>query len=115
MPGTPSRFLDAVPPGIVEDRRTGGLFGSEWVRERPRRPKYAQAAAEHEPEMESQDSPRYVKGERVHHRKFGPGTVRAVGGQGRELKVAVQFDDEEIGEKQLLVAYAGLQRALEGA
>jgi DNA helicase-2/ATP-dependent DNA helicase PcrA len=117
MPGTPSRFLDAIPPGIVEDRRTGGVFGSEWARQRPRRPAFGPSftPAEHEPELESQDSPRYVKGERVHHRKFGPGTVRAVAGHGRELKVTVTFDDDEVGERQLLVAYAGLQRALEGA
>jgi hypothetical protein len=38
-----------------------------------------------------------------------------VAGHGRELKVTVTFDDDEVGERQLLVAYAGLQRALEGA
>jgi DNA helicase-2/ATP-dependent DNA helicase PcrA len=62
------------------------------------------------PAEESQDAPRYVQGERVRHRKFGGGIVRAVAGQGKGLKVTVEFDDQEIGTKQLLVAYAGLER-----
>jgi hypothetical protein len=67
-----------------------------------------------EPEA-SQDTPRYVKGERVRHRRFGSGTIRGLSGVGRDLKVLVVFDDAEIGEKQLLVAYAGLEREWESA
>ncbi|HEU4955276.1 MAG TPA: hypothetical protein VFT28_11900, partial [Gemmatimonadales bacterium] len=63
----------------------------------------------------SQDTPRYVKGERVRHRRFGSGTIRGLSGVGRDLKVSVVFDDAEIGEKQLLVAYAGLEREWESA
>jgi hypothetical protein len=33
-----------------------------------------------------------------------------VEGRGRELKVAVEFDDEAVGLKQLLAAYAALER-----
>jgi DNA helicase-2/ATP-dependent DNA helicase PcrA len=65
--------------------------------------------------MESQVQPRYVKGERVTHRKFGPGIIRALTGHGRDLRVMVEFDDSEIGTKQLLVAYAGLEKDWEGA
>jgi DNA helicase-2/ATP-dependent DNA helicase PcrA len=63
----------------------------------------------------SQDAPRYVKGERVRHRRFGSGTIRGLSGVGRDLKVSVVFDDAEVGEKQLLVAYAGLEREWESA
>jgi len=66
------------------------------------------------PEDGSQDAPRYVKGERVRHRKFGGGVVRAVSGEGRELRVSVDFDDPDIGTKQLLVTYAGLERDWQG-
>jgi DNA helicase-2/ATP-dependent DNA helicase PcrA len=66
-------------------------------------------------EEASQDTPRYVKGERVRHRRFGSGTIRGLNGTGRDLKVTVQFDDEEHGLKQLLVAYAGLERDWESA
>ena len=72
----------------------------------PRRPAEEEA---------SQDSPRYVKGERVRHRRFGSGTIRGLTGAGRDLKVSVAFDDDEVGVKQLLVAYAGLEREWESA
>ena len=66
-------------------------------------------------EEASQDAPRYVKGERVRHRRFGGGTITGLAGTGRDMKVAVAFDDTTIGTKQLLVAYAGLERDWEGA
>ena len=64
---------------------------------------------------ENQDAPRFVKGERVRHRRFGSGAILGLTGAGKDLKVAVAFDDPEIGTKQLLVAYAGLERDWEGA
>jgi len=67
------------------------------------------------PEEASQDTPRYVKGERVRHRRFGSGTIQGLMGTGRDLKVSVIFDDQEVGVKQLLVAYAGLERDWESA
>jgi DNA helicase-2/ATP-dependent DNA helicase PcrA len=116
MPGMPSRFIEAVPPGIVEERRTSGVFGGEWRRTRPvRESSWFPDPVESQPELESQDTPRFVKGERVYHRKFGPGVIRAVTGSGRELKVTVEFEDGEMGTKHLLVAFAGLQRAIDGA
>jgi DNA helicase-2/ATP-dependent DNA helicase PcrA len=63
----------------------------------------------------SQDTPRYVKGERVRHRRFGSGTIQGLTGTGRDLKVTVSFDDEAVGVKQLLVAFAGLEREWESA
>ncbi|MBL8987329.1 MAG: hypothetical protein JNJ80_13750, partial [Gemmatimonadetes bacterium] len=66
------------------------------------------------PEEVSQDAPRYVKGERVRHRRFGSGTIQGLSGAGKDLKVTVAFDGD-VGIKQLLVAYAGLERDWEGA
>jgi DNA helicase-2/ATP-dependent DNA helicase PcrA len=105
----PSRFLDAVPPHVVKERSTTPLW------ERSPRARRATPARRALPEIEfpeevSQDAPRYVPGERVRHRKFGGGVVRAVAGQGKSLKVTVAFDDQDIGTKHLLVAYAGLER-----
>jgi DNA helicase-2/ATP-dependent DNA helicase PcrA len=68
-----------------------------------------------EPSEANQDTPRYVRGERVRHRRFGSGTIQGLVGTGRDLKVSVAFDDEEVGVKQLLVAYAGLERDWESA
>jgi len=118
----PSRFLDALPPEVVEERSTTPswkpLRGSGAMPPRPSRPRGA-AARRLPPDIEfpddvSQDAPRYVKGERVRHRKFGGGIVRAVSGEGRDLRVSVDFDDPDIGTKQLLAAYAGLERDWEG-
>jgi DNA helicase-2/ATP-dependent DNA helicase PcrA len=131
-PGIASRFLRAIPPGIIEERRTTSLWapdrsgtagrrsgGGGWGRrgyggfdaDAPptRRPA---VPPDDEP---SQDAPRYVKGERVRHRRFGGGTIQGLTGTGRDLKVTVAFDDEEVGVKQLLVAYAGLEREWESA
>jgi len=117
----PSRFLDALPPHVVEERSTTPswqpLRGSGAMPPRPSRPRGAAARRLPDigfPEAVSQDAPRYKKGERVRHRKFGGGIVRAVSGEGRDLRVSVDFDDPDIGTKQLLVAYAGLERDWEG-
>ena len=129
-PGIASRFLGSIPPGIIEERRTTSLWAPDWGGTSGRRfegrfgrgdssavssalPSFRPAAIP--PEDASQDSPRYVKGERVRHRRFGSGTIRGLTGTGRDLKVSVAFDDEEIGIKQLLVAYAGLEREWESA
>ncbi|HEY9506435.1 MAG TPA: UvrD-helicase domain-containing protein [Gemmatimonadales bacterium] len=135
-PGIPSRFLKALPPNIVEERRTTSLWAPDWggkavgryggrgrydgrsasAHVPPYRPGASPPAALPPGEAESsQDTPRYVKGERVRHRRFGSGTIRGLSGVGRDLKVSVVFDDAEVGEKQLLVAYAGLERDWESA
>jgi DNA helicase-2/ATP-dependent DNA helicase PcrA len=130
-PGIVSRFLKAIPPGIIEERRTTSLWAPSWGDQRGSRTAgqgqygrfrssgtFGTAAslphgpAEDEP---SQDKPRFVKGERVRHRRFGGGTIQGLVGTGRDLKVSVAFDDEEVGVKQLLVAYAGLEREWESA
>jgi DNA helicase II / ATP-dependent DNA helicase PcrA len=50
-----------------------------------------------------------LAGARVKHRKFGVGTVAEVTGSGRDMKVRIDFDDEEIGRKTLVVAQANLE------
>jgi DNA helicase-2/ATP-dependent DNA helicase PcrA len=106
----PSRFLDALPPDAVAERSTTPFWDRPERRGRGGRPVPRFRREEEPVEDVSQDRPRYVKGERVRHRKFGLGVVTAVSGRGRELKVTVTFDDGEVGTKQLLVAYAGLER-----
>ncbi len=64
-------------------------------------------------EDESQDTPRLAPGERVKHPRFGSGTIVELSGTGRDTKVTVDFDDDEVGRKRLVVAFAGLQPGLE--
>ncbi|HEY4131830.1 MAG TPA: UvrD-helicase domain-containing protein, partial [Gemmatimonadaceae bacterium] len=61
-------------------------------------------------EEESQDAAVYAIGARVKHRKFGSGTIAELSGSGRDAKVKVDFDDEEIGRKTLVIAQANLER-----
>jgi DNA helicase-2/ATP-dependent DNA helicase PcrA len=124
----PSRFLRALPPQIVDERRTTSLWAPDWGGGRTERRKDGTGRGARgsgivqslrpsvaPSEEVSQDAPRYVKGERVRHRRFGSGTIQGLTGTGRDLKVSVAFDDEEVGVKQLLVAYAGLEREWESA
>jgi DNA helicase-2/ATP-dependent DNA helicase PcrA len=110
----PSRFLESVPPGVIEEKSTSVRWDRP-VRARPSGPTTRAGDVVWEEEEPSQDAPRYANGERVRHRKFGAGVVRAVAGSGRALKVTVEFDAPDIGTKQLLVAYAGLEREWESA
>ncbi len=66
-----------------------------------------------EPEDESQDAPSFTIGERVRHAKFGSGTIAELTGSGRDAKVRIDFDDEAIGRKTLVVAQAKLERGWE--
>lgn len=112
LPGRPSRFLAALPPAVVEERRTSGVFGGERLR-RPAGQNLWATALWDEPldaAEESQLTPRFVKGERVVHPHFGAGVIQALSGHGRGLKVVIAFDDADVGTKQLLVAYAALER-----
>ncbi len=133
-PGMASRFLKAVPAALIREERTSSMFTVSSYRGRyggkPGRGYGAPASSGYEnfsdeapsyrastvpAEEASQDAPRYVRGERVKHRRFGSGTIKGLVGAGRDLKVEIVFDDDEAGTKQLLVAYAGLERDWEGA
>jgi DNA helicase-2/ATP-dependent DNA helicase PcrA len=104
---------------------TSARFGessgrSEWFGDRPtpseRRPgtPVTRATPRSVPvEEESQDTPIFVPGVRVRHAKFGDGIIAELSGVGRDAKVTIDFDDESIGRKRLVVAYAGLERGVE--
>jgi len=61
-------------------------------------------------EDESQDAAVFAIGARVRHRKFGTGTIAELSGGGRDAKVKIDFDDEAIGRKTLVIAQANLER-----
>jgi DNA helicase-2/ATP-dependent DNA helicase PcrA len=117
LPAFPSRFLADVPPALTEERVTRPSWGiAREPRHAPmqrRAPLALTAEVEEAYPDASDDAPRYAVGERVKHRRFGAGTIRTVAGRGRDLKVAVEFDDETVGLKQLLAMYAGLEREWE--
>ena len=119
MPSMRSSFVAEIPASLVRDRATIKLRGSAQQWERPsaaeRRPGMPVGWSRPAPFLQrdedvSQDSPRFVKGERVKHARFGSGTIYELSGVGKETKVTVDFDDEAIGRKRLVVAFAGLER-----
>jgi DNA helicase-2/ATP-dependent DNA helicase PcrA len=117
-PGVASRFLRALPPGLVEEKRTSSLWAPPLTiagRDRWRGGRVRDRAAGFPAAAEdlNQDVPRLVKGERVRHRRFGSGTIVGLLGAGKDLKVEVRFDTPEVGVKRLLAAYASLERAWE--
>ena len=61
----------------------------------------------------SQDAAYIAVGARVRHRKFGSGTIAELAGSGRDLKAKIDFDDETIGRKTLVVAQANLEQAID--
>lgn len=167
MMSQPSRFLRAIPPGLVEKNRTqrqrsegrsayssgvgsssrvsggseswgrssfnsgggaggGGKYGSAagyGGREVPfgkatgslsgSRSQPRSARPEVDAEDESQDAAVLRIGERVKHAKFGSGTIAELTGSGKDAKVRIDFDDEEIGRKTLVIAQAKLERGWE--
>jgi DNA helicase-2/ATP-dependent DNA helicase PcrA len=116
----PSSFLQPIPPALVTQRASFKLRGSTRAV-----PTFSQSPSSRRPGQmvdrswvyseadASQDAPRFVKGERVKHARFGSGTVTELSGVARDMKVTVAFDDETIGSKRLVVQYAGLERGFE--
>ena len=113
-----SRFLKEIPGGMLEERATmrARAQGRKSWGETTRRktfevPEWRSAkSAAREWEVESQDQPSYVPGERVKHASFGTGTIVEVSGIGRDVKATIAFDDETVGQKTIKLAYTTLER-----
>jgi DNA helicase-2/ATP-dependent DNA helicase PcrA len=111
-----SSFLKGQPQGLWRDKptirfRAAAQADSAIAWSPARRPTYGIPAGRTIDRTEdfSQDGPSITLGSRVKHASFGAGTISNVSGIGRDAKVTVDFDDENIGRKRLVLAYAGLQ------
>jgi DNA helicase-2/ATP-dependent DNA helicase PcrA len=112
--GSASGFAAGAP------RRASGPYGSNAYGDRAPNVPFATRPAGGfstpnrrdvpQPEDESQDAPAYRPGERVKHARFGSGTIAEITGSGRDTKVRIDFDDEEIGRKTLVLAQAKLEK-----
>ena len=116
LPSLPSSFLAPIPREMLEERSTIRLraTGRSVLLTTPsaRRPgtPVRRASADDIDVSSSQVAPSFIKGARVRHPRFGSGTIAELGGVGRDTKVTIDFDDEAIGRKRLVIAYAGLER-----
>ncbi|MBI4543624.1 MAG: UvrD-helicase domain-containing protein [Gemmatimonadetes bacterium] len=118
----PSSFLEPIPEALLERQETPALArlragqSGGWRRElRGRRSRAGGARGDGMGELvvdyaDTQDAPRFVKGERVRHPHFGRGTIRELSGLGSDLKAVIEF--EGYGRKKVFVRYANLQKEL---
>jgi DNA helicase-2/ATP-dependent DNA helicase PcrA len=95
---SPATFEDDSFPTVPAARRRAGTPVAA--------PSFGRSV---DPEDESQVATSIAVGARVRHRKFGAGTVAEIAGAGRETKVKIDFDDEAVGRKTLVVAQANLE------
>jgi len=92
----PSRFINEIPPELLEEIRPRLAISRPHV---PTRPALTNAVS-------GQDWP-FSLGQAVLHPKFGEGTVLAFEGSGEHTRVQVNFHDA--GAKWMVMAYAKLQ------
>jgi len=95
----PSRFIDELPSGLVEEVRPRMATSRPWHSAQPSRRKSSSAL--------SDSSWPFKLGQAVLHPKFGEGTVLGFEGSGEHSRVQVNFAD--VGSKWLVLAYANLQ------
>jgi DNA helicase-2/ATP-dependent DNA helicase PcrA len=101
----PSRFLDEIPPDVIEWRNEGGNSFTPSTSLRTTR-----TASAPPPRATGKKSSAMVLsvGERVSHDTFGLGTVVAVAGEGDKSEATIDFGD--YGQKRLLLRYAPVEK-----
>jgi DNA helicase-2/ATP-dependent DNA helicase PcrA len=115
----PSRFLQEVPPELLEPVSSGVLSWkarTEWDNalnsvssvERYLR-EHRMRGASGGSEGRSASNSHWRIGSKVRHSKFGMGTILAAEGEGEETKLTVSFPG--YGQKKFMTKYAGLEKA----
>ena len=101
----PSRFLDEIPPDVIEWRNEGGSSFTPSTSLRN-----ARTASAPPPRATGKKSSAMVLtvGERVSNDTFGLGTVVAVAGEGDKSEATIDFGD--YGQKRLLLRYAPVEK-----
>lgn len=107
--GSLSSFISAIPDKLLEYRKSNWLSPGLYSKPIAMQNRGYKISHEQDEAFDmNQDSPGFVLGERVMHHTFGSGAVMEISGFGRDMKVKVRFDD--VGEKNLLLRYAGLEK-----
>jgi DNA helicase-2/ATP-dependent DNA helicase PcrA len=110
-PSIPSRFLDEVPPELVEvedlteNAPRRGASAPLLRRERSFFPDYENESQERVEEFAAEVL--FRKGDRVRHGAWGDGTVTGVEGRGEETRISVAFAAGF--RKKIMVRYASLE------
>ena len=104
----PSRFLDEIPPEVLEVRDRWGSHGYGGLPTEEENLAVCSGDPSGRPYSDEAFVDRLYPGARVRHPDFGVGVIRERSGSGDDLKVVVQFNG--VGEKKLLVKYAQLEQ-----
>ena len=102
---TPSRFVDEMPAGALEERMERGERSSVRFAPPPPAPRFSRV----EPEDESQEPQPLGRGRRVRHPRYGYGVILAQEGSGDDTRLTVYFD--RAGKKKFVARYADLTPA----
>ena len=119
MYGKPSRFVDEIPPELVEEvevrpQRTAG-YGQQTSWQRGGTVAWQQGTPQRESKRVSAPSPAFASkpspapefraGMQVKHKAFGLGVVREATPMGGDLLLRIEF--EKVGEKLMMAKTAG--------
>ncbi|MBA2686685.1 MAG: UvrD-helicase domain-containing protein [Gemmatimonadaceae bacterium] len=141
MISIPSRFLKEIPAELLEEKQTMRLRTSgrnahrdtfDWgassgatsgyrtsSRKQYEVPAYKMAQGwrqlpARDPDIDaSQDEPLFVIGERVKHPKFGSGKIAHLTGTGHDIKVIIDFDDENYGRMTIKPSHTKLEKGID--
>jgi DNA helicase II / ATP-dependent DNA helicase PcrA len=94
--GTPSRFIEELPPELVEE-----------IRPRVKVARPAIGVARFREPVPEAAAPGIRLGARVRHARFGDGVILNLEGNGPQARVQVNFENQ--GSKWLMLAYANLE------
>ena len=111
-PTGPSRFLADLPnAGLSNPKPRAGARSQSWETPGWKTPSAQPSTPARRERATIQ--PRFRRGQRVHHRRFGDGAVQESVIEGNEEIVTVLFFDNRIGVKQFLASMAPLEAVAE--
>jgi DNA helicase-2/ATP-dependent DNA helicase PcrA len=99
---SPSRFLDELPAGALEERVERAASPQRFASP-------ANRFSRVEPEDEPQEEATLGRGRRVRHPRYGYGVILAQEGSGEDTRLTVYFD--RAGKKKFVARYADLTPA----
>ena len=113
MYNPPSRFLDEIPPHVLDWQRTGGSSATTWAASAATRTHQSRSRMREAPSGFSKHQPsrpvlEVRSGEKVLHAKFGLGTVLTVIGTGPTAKADIDFGSA--GLKRMSLKHAPMEK-----
>lgn len=108
----PSRFLAEIPEGLTElsiEKAAAPKYTDSFTISQPTSSAMKSSMISTPAQPKKVDAPAldYNVGDKVKHRKFGIGTILSAQSMGKDMLLKIAF---EVGEKNLLAAYAPIEK-----